>query len=259
MKDIDKLIKFDSWNELVTALDTEYTISIKQVCRIMKSSRNWVNRYITPNVHHIYIHGKSGNGPNFVRIAAKQLDKDMTESVWFNKRDFERYILSSVKNITKQTKTLKKTILMKPRSIPEYEKRVQEIKEQISVSKSPVHIISLARELRECFKDYLKPEFENLEFLDKAKRIKDRYPYVINELDMNKWIAVHDIKDYGDTDEEIYRMLYSEGYIRIEMEMIDCDGCVGNKIFYYPDEEYLGGTDNVIVSELQYQEIKKYI
>ena len=51
----DSDVKFKSWGDLILALETDYTVSFKQVCRILKTSRSWVTKYIRPFVRTAYI------------------------------------------------------------------------------------------------------------------------------------------------------------------------------------------------------------
>lgn len=45
-------------------------------------------------------------------------------------------------------------------------------------------------------------------------------------------MAVHDLKDYGDTDAMVYRNLFGKGCIKLEIEIPDKDGCISKKIYY---------------------------
>ena len=39
------------WDACIEALQDDYTLSFRDVCRILKSDRTWVSRYIRPNPH----------------------------------------------------------------------------------------------------------------------------------------------------------------------------------------------------------------
>ena len=52
------------------------------------------------------------------------------------------------------------------------------------------------------------------------------------EFELQNLMAVHDLKDYGDTDEMIYRDLFRRGTIRLEISIPDQDGCISKKIYY---------------------------
>lgn len=77
--------------------------------------------------------------------------------------------------------------------------------------------------------------------------------------DPEKWIAVHDRKNYGDTDESVYRMIFSGSYIRIELVFPAESGEMEKKIYYLPDpikEHKI--TKDVILSEKEWIKYKDY-
>ena len=91
----------------------------------------------------------------------------------------------------------------------------------------------------------------------KAERVDVAYP---GEFDPTRWIAAHDIKDYGDTDESVYRYLFRRGCIRIEIAVPDAKGEVGSKIYYIEDPEYIENQwhDRLLnIPELEWQKHKK--
>lgn len=71
----NNLVKLDSWDELISALECEYTTSIRDICKILKTSRSWVNTYITPYVKYIYISNGKGKNADYVRIAARHKER----------------------------------------------------------------------------------------------------------------------------------------------------------------------------------------
>ena len=75
-----------TWNELMEDLRDEYTLSIKDVCMLLKSDRSWVNKYIRPHCRTRYINsnirGDVRVGQNWMKIASKVLGKEITESIF---------------------------------------------------------------------------------------------------------------------------------------------------------------------------------
>ena len=59
---------FDSWDELINALRTDYTTSLKDACKLLKSSRNWVNQYIRPHVKSIYLNNNIRGQKSMLKI-----------------------------------------------------------------------------------------------------------------------------------------------------------------------------------------------
>lgn len=77
---------------------------------------------------------------------------------------------------------------------------------------------------------------------------------------MEKWVAPHDVKDYGDTDESVYRDFFKKGYVRIELAVPDMKtGEHGKKVFYAPNpRQYLSTKvdEYITISEKMYQKIE---
>ena len=72
---------------------------------------------------------------------------------------------------------------------------------------------------------------------------------------IKEWIAPHDEKEYGETDEAIYRRFFKEGHIRVEIKMVDKDGAIGRKVYYIKDPNQIKGSyQSVIVTEQDWQE-----
>ena len=46
----------DKWQQCLTALEYDYTLSFRSACKILKCDRSWVQKYIRPNVHYIYLY-----------------------------------------------------------------------------------------------------------------------------------------------------------------------------------------------------------
>ena len=89
-----------TWPEAIKALSTTHTISVQDICQILHAPRSWVNRYILPHIDKIYLPdgkraGKEVN-TNWKEVAAIQLGKDMQDSTWCNKEDFDNLIHNHV-------------------------------------------------------------------------------------------------------------------------------------------------------------------
>lgn len=50
-------------------------------------------------------------------------------------------------------------------------------------------------------------------------------------------MAVHDIKDYGDTDEMVYRDIFRAGHTKLTISIPCVDGSVSDKIYYLPSKD----------------------
>lgn len=51
----DSLEKCANINDLVDKLNTKYTITLSDICKLLSCTSNWVRQYITPKVPHIYV------------------------------------------------------------------------------------------------------------------------------------------------------------------------------------------------------------
>lgn len=266
-----------SWQEILEALRETHTTSIRDACELLKVSRPWVNRYIRPHVDAVYLNsGRRGDhqtGQNWVRMAAIALDKeDMTESTWLHTGQILVLLESSLVSVTKQTKRVPvSNLITGDDRKAEYCARRTELLLQAKElwSKPSAEAEKKGLEL------YQQADLLHLEYVDEAaakllerpcgitkrgevERIDVEYPGQINPA---CWIAPHDIKGYGDTDEEVYRRFFREGCIRLELTVPDADGAVGSKVYYIEDPERLpsagDGDKIVIVSEATWRTYKE--
>ena len=254
-----------TWAETLEALRTDYTLSIRDVCRLLKASRQWVNRYIRPHVDTIYLNsGKRGDysiGRNWVRMAAVALEReDMTESTWFNTKALHGLLERCTVSVTKQTKCVPLPYLMEPHARDQYLRERDELRELMDKESDEKKLAKLAGELDDLPEKFL--DKDGLELMSyqcgitergKVDRIDVPYP---GEFDPSIWTAGHDMKDYGDTDEDVYRKLFREGQIRIEICIPDKDGVIGKKIYYVPDPDFIPDEWNdwfIIVPEPAWQ------
>lgn len=234
------------WIETLQALKDDFTLSIRDVCGMLKVSRGWVNKYIKPHVESLYLNsgrrGEYRSGTNWVYIAARVLGRaEMTESVWFHKKQLMDLLACSVVSVTKQTKRVPLVYLIEPEKREAYVAERDELRDRLDKTTNFSVSCKLIAELSELYKKYMnKDEIAIAEqhcsvtARGAVERIDVNYP---GEFDPKKWVAAHDLKDYGDTDEDVYRMLFKNGYIRIEINIPSADGKESNKIYYIQDPE----------------------
>jgi hypothetical protein len=244
-------VQFHSWEELLNGLSTEYTTSFRDVCKLLKSSRVWVNKYIRPFVKSTYIRsnkrGDNTSGVNWIRLASIQLGReDMKESIWFHTKDLETYLKKNIVSITKQTKKVPYTYFMSEEQIKAYFEERKVFEETINNPNTSIIARGAAIKLLEvCHYNFLKDDPKTKTMLKHARKITERtkpskMPIAIEELPQDflyRMDAIHDLKDYGDADETIYRNLFKQGEIRIEMNFADNDGQIGKKVYYVPDPD----------------------
>lgn len=255
-----------TWQETLDLLRYDYTLSIRDVCKLLKASRSWVNRYIKPHVRSIYINSnkRAGGTPtfkcNWVQLAALELEKpDMTESTWLNTDDVMDLLRRSVVSITKQTKSVPVKYLMTEDDRKQYDAEYAELKKLMALPMPADLRAELWRDINVLHLKYVdgdeKKLLKNTCSITKrgdVERIEVEYP---GEFDPTQWIAAHDIKEYGDTDEDVYRKFFRGGFIRIELSMPDENGEVGSKVYYIADPDPIPGDGKtVIVSERAWRE-----
>lgn len=256
----EKLVSLDSWSDVIHALDTEYTVSLRDVCQMLKSSRPWVNTYIKPFVRHIYL-SRTGF-KNYVRLAANTLERNMTESIWLHRGDVEELLNNAVVSVTKQTKQIPVTFFV-PESVQStFSDERQAIREALWNTTD----ISEARELLDRYEEILaifvnsdvdKQRLFNSQVSETARGKVQPMPAELPEHYLYNMSAPHDLKGYGDVDETVYRTLFREGCVRIEMRFTAENGKEGKKVFYIPDPEPIDAPYAVegfiTVSELAWQ------
>ena len=244
-KDYNNIVRFDNWQDMLTALEYTYTLSFRDACKILKASRAWVNRYIRPNVKTLYIsnnkRGDSVTGANWVKLAGLALNREgMTESIWFHRQDFYDFIRSSIFSVTKQTKRVPYTFLMEPAAITAFVDHRHAIREEIRNTENPLQQILLYRTYNNLYRDYVSDVAKKLLPFIASPTDRSKAPatdVALPEGFLEKWFAIHDIKKYGDAEETIYRELFKDGAIRIELHVPDEEGIIGRKIFYVDDPD----------------------
>ena len=94
----------DKWQQCLTALEYDYTLSFRSACKILQCDRSWVQKYIRPNVHYIYLSTGAGRKTtSYTKLASKAINKEQTESIWFNTKEFDTLIRKSISSCTRQT------------------------------------------------------------------------------------------------------------------------------------------------------------
>lgn len=265
------------WQSCLSELESDYTLSIRQICKILMSNRSWVNRFIKPNVHHIYLSNGKGakRGVNYVDLAAQYLEREMTESVWFNADEFINLIKNNI-SCSRQTARVPIEILISSEHLQNF------LKEHITLNyinkscKTISERMQAYKQRNEVLKKYCSPIGRKVleDLPDKSKRrLTPAVTCALPELDLlksldreyrssifnyNELIAVHDIKDYGDTDEEIYRLLFENGLYRVELNLPDINGVMSQKVFYINDKEDFKIKNSVEYITISYADYCKF-
>lgn len=248
-----------TFDEVVNLLENEYTMSIKDGCKRLKCSRPWFNKYVKPYCDFIYLNSgiredipDSTGQMNWVRYVARLIGRDeMTESTWLCNADVETVIYNAIQKVTRQTIKIPADYLIQDHDkfIKEYNSLSEELKtlnENIQKNKDKNKFMEWMEKSRErdlLFYKYLTDNGKEL--LKKQVKITERtkaepVEVKLPDAPINEWVAPHDLKGYGDTDESVYRQFFREGYIRVECQFVaPATGEIGKKIYYIRDNERL--------------------
>lgn len=252
-------VTFDTWDELINALKHDYTSSLKDVCKMLKISRSTLDSYIRPHVKYVYlnnnIRSEHSKGINWVQMAALELERDMTESIWFHTDELKEYILSCISSVTKRSKSVPVSFFMTNKNLMDYQNELLDYDQKIRQEKNIFIRSALYRERNVCYKKYIYKDAATLTLFENQMSVSKRtlathVDVPLPDIPICDWIAPHDIKEYGDSDETIHRMFFREGYIKIELKMPDINGKLGHKVYYVPDPEPINDSaEKLIFSE----------
>ncbi|MBO4928152.1 MAG: helix-turn-helix transcriptional regulator [Clostridiales bacterium] len=246
-----------TWPEAIHALATTHTISVQDICQILHAPRTWVNRYILPHIDKIYLPdgkraGKEIN-TNWKEVAAIQLGKDMQDSTWCCKEDFDNLIMGSIQSVTKQTKLIPAELLVQDKKAfaaeyASYTERISELAAKLNEDphapmEKYTELADLKKQQLQCYRRQLSNEGRqilrsNLPSAanpDGTKSIPVRLP----SIPIEKWIFPEEIKDFAEIEETGHKYFFKNGYIRIILSFIDTNGSSVRKCFYVADSETL--------------------
>ena len=254
-KDNPMLVNFDKWEDCVTALNEDYTLTLKDMCKILKCSRAWATRYLKPHLRYIYVGNGAGKGANYLLKAKTMLERvDMNETTWYSKKEFEELIKSNLELCTRQTILVPIEKLIEIDKLESFLKVFTSIETILEEFKNNENIEWLEQAINK--HDQFIEQNIDMKYKDTYKDLPSCYkrtlstsvPYEMNleAFDLHKLIAVHDIKDYGDCDETIYRKLFLKGCVRTVLRLPDKFGEISEKIYYYePEDDFLDYEESV--------------
>ena len=226
------------WAACLRDLDRTYTTSIRDACVILKTHRNWVQKYVRPHVHYIYLSNGAGKSANYVRAAASTLQKEIRDSVWLHTKEFEDLIRSGFNSCTRQTINIPMEWLIEPDKIDDFQREYRELYQKMR--KEPLLHFQIAQKMKQLVMQNAhsvgKTVYRNAPSIYKRAEVSP-VKCEIPEFALTELLAVHDMKEYGDTDEDIYRMLFQGGCYRLSLALPDSDGNESEKIYYLSGKE----------------------
>lgn len=266
MKNVDMLVNYKNvdpdkrWDACLHDLDLIYTTSIRDACKTLKTHRNWVQKYVRPHVHYIYLSNGAGKSANYVRAAASCLHKEIRDSVWLHTQEFEDLIRKGISSCTRQTINIPMEWLIEADKLLEFQKKYRELYQKMQ--KEPLISFLIAEEMKQLVIKNAHPVgktvYKNAPSIYKRSAVspvKCKVPiFSLTELQ-----AVHDIKDYGDADEDIYRMLFQGGCYRLVLTLPDETGSTSEKIFYISPKDKLQHREDSVGNVLiRYEDYQKF-
>ena len=244
--------QFDKFTDLIDAAATQYTLSFRDACKALKCSRSWAQKYIRPNVANIYLTNGKGTGKaNYARLVSLAVNQQngetgySNESVYLDEEAFNQFIIESIVSCQKRSKKTYKTYFIKENGLESYYKELLALynrffnekisKEEAEKLWSEIDTLYLKYAKDDYVKDIIHPAM-----IHQTKRTEAEFIDVaVPDVPIIEWKAVHDLMDYGDIEETIYRDLFKEGCIRIEIKLPDKNGEIkeSGKVYYISDPE----------------------
>lgn len=237
-KFISQQERFDSFKELVDAIESRYTMTARETCQLLKCDRRWFTKYIRPIVPCIYLtNGKAGS-PNYAGLVANILGRTETrESLYVETAPLMQLISSGI-TCQKRTKQVPLTSLIKPELIDIFY-RERSLLAEAFVTGS-VSTAEFYAEMKNIKKYAAHPkQISLLVQADATKRTKAEYvtiPYRQEYLDSMRPLS--ESIEYGGYTEELHRSMFKEGYLRLELN-IKLEETCSKKVYYAPDPEPL--------------------
>lgn len=232
------------------------------VSKILKCDRSWVQKYIRPHVHYIYLSTGAGRKTtSYTKLASKAINKELTESIWFNTKEFDTLIRKSISSCTRQTILVPVEHLIAADKLSDFLTEYKKLKAEKEAC-NPVKDILKRIEIIQAMDKLIQASVNTI-----GKEIYSNLPSCykrgacpvvkcnLPEFQLTDMISVHDLKDYGDCDEEIYRQLFLDGCYRLEINIPGENGILSKKIYYLKPEPPKNSIELIPIS---YQDFLKW-
>lgn len=261
----------ESIEDLENYLRTDYALSIRDICCMMKFSRTTFNKYIRPHVRWISIDNsmrgdKLGNDTS-MKLLYYHIDlDDIRDSVKLNSGDFYKLITSNIKTIRQRVKEASFGCFIAPEdkagyldSLGSYRSEIEHIRDEKEISDYDKMCIIKERTLE--FDEYtmdLLNEYGKKHFLEKdlkgkfhllktgaisSQRTKYEWIDVSDEIEVDEsiissWTTYADSMEYGDTAEGVARRFFKRGMINVKLTLPSSDGEVSKEFSYYAEDPF---------------------
>lgn len=208
-------------------LETQYTLSIAEACKILRCSREWIARYIRPNVKSIYLDRPSAYR-TVTETEKETKEQNCRKQVWFDRADFEQFVLSHM-TCTRQTIIIPMNWLLKETDW-EFEPNINYkfnnddfTKIGLQVYRRSFDANKLIRRndvphIKVSIPEHALKEMCTVEECKKAVTVFNMVNPKSKSKDSEKPVS----------NEAVYRYLFRLGYFRLELQIPD----KGKKIYY---------------------------
>jgi hypothetical protein len=200
----------------------------------------------------IYLPNHRGDGEksvNWAKVAARQLGRgDIVEAKWFCRQDFYNLISRSVASVTRQTIRLPVEMFVSDKEAYKaeyysYSDKISEVNQDrnLSGTKKVSMLNKLYQAQANLWLSFLSEKTaeivdEGLCSVTARSKVEPTHCEYNVVAEMDRWVAPHDILEYGDCDETVYRKFFANGYLRIEIKIKGEDDKTGEKVFYLYDQ-----------------------
>lgn len=221
-------ISFSSTEALRKALNTEYTTTLQDACKILQANYSWVHQFIRPFVPYVYVSPKQG----------KELE--VTKNIFFNTLEFENLILNNT-SFSRRTIQIPVCLFLKKENQTEIVKKydrlceeMDDLQQDAQSNKWKIH--ALENEVITLISgNLLYPQ--EYPFLKLKYKKRSQYAQIPCSFDLNinkmKTIATH--MQSGDYSETFCRQLFLSGAVRCELNLPDKNGVISKKVYYAND------------------------
>lgn len=225
-----------------------YMLTLKEICMQLKVSRSWASKYIRPHLHYIRVangRGKANKTDNdyisfgmtdWAAILSAQLKYKQEQSLFLNVSDYKKLLHDSIISCQKRSKGIPKTLFLTLEALEKIQEKAYDsydAKEFYTFMCDEIFGKSENFKNTACYKMY----HAQVAVTDRTKAawVDVEMPEnAFNSIEKS-WRSVADEKEYGDTDEQIYRKLFAEGCIRIILGVTDESGKESKKVYYLND------------------------
>lgn len=256
-------VKCKSFDDLIDCLETDYTLTVRDICEKLKITRPTFDTAIKPHIHYVKIGG-------YVRIDDQNYERSKWnlilnkmeviqgyDQTYYNKQEFENLIYCHTR-FTQQTKKVELTDYIKNETkLENYYMYTKQANAKLSELKD-THKLEIKLALAPIIQELHKMAEHSLyEAMTKnGKRILDTAPNPTKrtlspavEVKIPKdiflqadWQSVSEIAGWGGTSEQAMREIFMDSKIRCEIVLLNKKG-KETKIVRYMDDPFAIGDD----------------